>query len=152
METGEKYGYWAMMSDYDMETARVLIAGKRWIYVAYMCHQALERQLKGMYVYYMDKEAPKSHNLPFLFDKLRHCPGFPENGPMDDSTAARFEDFFTEIMFYYMSDYPFSYKRIASRFIDESTGMKLYEQVMGYIGELRSLQPLPGLKEQSGDK
>lgn len=143
MKTSEKYKYWAMLSDYDMETAQVLIDGRRWVYVAYMCHQALERQLKGMYVYYMDKEAPKTHNLPFLFNKLQSCPGFPMMGKLTDEAVARYEDFFTEIMFYYMSDYPFSYKRIVSRFIDESTGRKLYAQVRACIDELRALQPLP---------
>ena len=143
MTKAEKYQYWTMLADYDMETARVLIEGKRWVYVAFMCHQALERQLKGMYVYYMDKEAPKSHNLPFLFDKLRSCPGFPASGTMDGETAARYEDFFTEIMFYYMSDYPFSYKRIASRLIDGNTGIRLYGQVMKCIQDLRTFQPVP---------
>lgn len=143
MTTAEKYQYWAMLADYDMDTARVLIEGKRWVYVAYLCHQALERQLKGMYAYYMDKEAPKSHNLPFLFDRLHSCPGFPQNGVMNGEVTARFEDFFTEVMFYYMSDYPFSYKRIVSRLIDGDTGMKLYERVLDCIAELRTFQPLP---------
>ena len=89
MTTAEKYRYWAMLADYDLETARVLIEAKRWVYVAYMCHQALERQLKGMYVYYSDKEAPKSHNLPFLFDKLQGCSGFPAAGRMDDVAVGR---------------------------------------------------------------
>lgn len=143
MTKAEKYQYWAMLADYDMETARVLIDGSRWVYVAFMCHQALERQLKGMYVYYADKEAPKSHNLPFLFDKLQNCPGFPAEGALDDGAIARYEDFFTEIMFYYMSDYPFSYKRITSRLIDRNTGMKLYEQVKKCMEELRTFQPMP---------
>lgn len=143
MKTSEKYKYWAMLADYDMDTARVLIDGERWVYVAYMCHQALERQLKGMYVFYMDKEAPKSHNLPFLFNRLQSFPGFPMQGALDDGMIAKYEDFFTEIMFYYMSDYPFSYKRIVSRFIDGETGKRLYEQVKACIDELRAFQPLP---------
>lgn len=143
MKTAEKYKYWAMLSDYDMETAQVLMDNGRWVYVAYMCHQALERQLKGMFVYYMDKEAPKTHNLPFLFDKLRHCEGFPAIGTMDADAAAGYEDFFTEVMYYYMSDYPFSYKRIVSRFIDEETGRRLYQQVADCLAGLRAMQPAP---------
>lgn len=143
MKTSEKYKYWAMLADYDMDTAKVLIDGERWVYVAYMCHQALERQLKGMFVFYADKEAPKSHNLPFLFNKLQNCPGFPMLGTMGDEQAAQLEDFFSEIMFYYMSDYPFSYKRIVSRFIDGETGTQLYDKVRACIAELRAFQPLP---------
>ena len=157
MKTADKYKYWAMLCDYDMDTAQVLIEGKRWVYVAYMCHQALERQLKGMYVYYLNKEAPKTHNLPFLFDKLQNTPGFPECGALAPEKSVQMEDFFTEVMFYYMSDYPFSYKRVTSRFIDEATGRQLFGQVCDCIQELRALQPLPELvdieeERQNGKK
>lgn len=66
----EKYSYWMMLADYDLETVKVLINGGRWVYVTFLCHQAMERQLKGMYVYYTDKEAPKTHNISFLLRKL----------------------------------------------------------------------------------
>lgn len=143
MKTAEKYKYWAMLCDYDLETAQVLIDGKRWVYVAYMCHQALERQLKGMYVYYTNKEAPKTHNLPFLFDKLQKCASFPEQNALTEDARAQLEDFLTEVMFYYMSDYPFSYKRVVSRFIDEETGLSLFRQVRDAVKLLRTMQPEP---------
>ena len=50
MKKLEKYAYWLMLSNYDLETIETLIAGKRWVYVTYLCQQAIERQLKGMYV------------------------------------------------------------------------------------------------------
>jgi HEPN domain-containing protein len=134
-----------MLSDYDIETAKVLIAGKRWVYVAYMCHQALERQLKGMYVYHFDKEAPKTHNLGFLFERITSHPAFLEG--IDESKLnahkEECEDFLAEVMFYYMSDYPFSYKNIVSRFIDARRANELFENVLRIISWLRSLQPIP---------
>lgn len=45
MKTIDKYKYWVMLSDYDLDTAEVLVDGKRWVYVAFMCQQAIERQL-----------------------------------------------------------------------------------------------------------
>lgn len=143
MTSAEKYSYWALLADYDIETAHVLIEGKRWVYVAYMCHQCLERQLKGMLVYYSDKEPPKTHNLAFLFDKLRKLPHFPENGGLTEESGNALEDFFTEITFYYVSDYPFSYKHLTNRFIDEDTGRRLYREVSRCLTMLRSLQALP---------
>ena len=143
MKPSEKYKYWVMLSDYDIETAKVLIDNEKWVYVAYMCHQALERQLKGMYVYYINKEAPKTHNLAFLFDKLNKSEGFPLFGSIDKQTRNKYEDFFTVVTFYYVSDYPFSYKSIAGRFIDEKTGKKLYKEVVECVEFLRSLQPKP---------
>ena len=33
----DKCGYWLMLSDYDLGTIDALIAGKRWVYVAFLC-------------------------------------------------------------------------------------------------------------------
>jgi len=145
MKTMEKYKYWVMLSDYDIDTAKVLIAGRRWVYVAYMCHQAIERQLKGMYVYHLDKEAPKTHNLGFLFERIISNPAFLEGineGKLNEHKE-ECEDFFAEVMFYYMSDYPFSYKNIVSRFIDAKRAHELFNNVLSILSWLRSLQPMP---------
>jgi HEPN domain-containing protein len=146
MRPEEKYKYWAMLADYDLDTAKVLMAGERWAYVAYVCQQALERQLKGMYVYYVGKEAPKSHNLPFLFEAVKNSSGFPQCRDPEVFTAERSddcEDFLTEVMFYYMSDYPFSYKRIVSRFIGADLGRELFAKTCKTVAWLRILQPPP---------
>lgn len=145
MKTADKYKYWLMLSQYDLDTARVLIEGERWVYVAYMCQQALERQIKGMYVYHLGKEAPKSHNLGFLFEAVTASPGFQRTVPSAFLEERRdtCEDFLTEVMFFYMSDYPFSYKKIANRFIDEATANELYRRTRETIALLRSLQPMP---------
>ena len=66
----DKCGYWLMLSDYDMGTIDALIQGERWVYVAFLCQQATERQLKAMYVYFMEAEPPKTHNVNFLFSKI----------------------------------------------------------------------------------
>ncbi len=145
MNSADKYKYWVMLSQYDLDTARVLIDGERWVYVAYMCQQALERQLKGMYVYHIDKEAPKGHNLGFLFEKVCSAPQF--QGAVDAQALAAgkdaCEDFLIEVMFFYMSDYPFSYKKITSRFIDGTLALDLFERTLRQIDFLRSLQPMP---------
>ena len=145
MKTADKYKYWLMLSQYDLDTARVLIDGERWVYVAYMCQQALERQIKGMYVYHIGKEAPKSHNLGFLFEAVTSSPGFQSAVPsaLSEERREACEDFLTEVMFFYMSDYPFSYKKIANRFIDAATASELYRRTRETIALLRSLQPMP---------
>ncbi|HPE15946.1 MAG TPA: HEPN domain-containing protein [Oscillospiraceae bacterium] len=144
MKTADKYKYWLMLSQYDLDTARVLIDGERWVYVAYMCQQALERQIKGMYVYHIGKEAPKSHNLGFLFESVTSSPGFQSaDSPFSEERKEACEDFLTEVMFFYMSDYPFSYKKIANRFIDAATASELYRRTRETIAFLRSLQPIP---------
>lgn len=143
MKRVEKYGYWLMLSDYDLGTIDALVAGKRWVYVAFLCQQATERQLKSMYVYYLDAEPPKTHNVNFLFSKIIESEQF-----LGEADQARFEErregcenFLVDVMFYYLSDYPFSYKNIASRFVDEKLALELFEKTKDYVLWLRSFQP-----------
>lgn len=145
MKKLEKYRYWMMLSDYDLDTIDVLVEGKRWVYVAYLCQQAVERQLKGMYVYYLNSEAPKTHNINFLFSKLLALEEFPDIGTHEDVEERReqCEDFLIEAMFYYMSDYPFSYKNIMNRFVDEDIALDLYASTKDMIAWLRAFQPGP---------
>ena len=145
MKRLEKYRYWLMLSDYDIETIDVLAEGKRWVYVAYLCQQAVERQLKGMYVYYYNSEAPKTHNINFLFSKLLAHEGFPEVRTREDVEERRdeCEDFLIDAMFYYMSDYPFSYKNIMNRFVGEENAMELYGRTRDMVAWLRDFQPGP---------
>ena len=70
MNKQEKCGYWLMLSDYDLGTIETLIKGERWVYVAYLCQQAVERQLKGMYVYFMEAEPPRRTTSTSCFRRL----------------------------------------------------------------------------------
>ncbi len=38
---------WIALSDYDLETARHMLATGRYLYVIFMCHLALEKMLKA---------------------------------------------------------------------------------------------------------
>lgn len=143
MDSYNKYTYWLMLSDYDIDTIDCLIKGERWVYVAFLCQQAIERQLKGMYVYYNDSEAPKTHNVNFLFAKIQNCEKFmlhPEAARFNDRKT-ECEDFLIDVMFYYISDYPFSYKNIMNRFVNKENALKLYEKTKEMLAWLRSFQP-----------
>ncbi len=150
MKKLDKYRYWLMLSDYDLDTIEVLIKGKRWVYVAYLCQQAVERQLKGMYVFYYNSEAPKTHNVNFLFSKLMATQEFPFLGTRRhvEERLDECEDFLIDAMFYYMSDYPFSYKNIMNRFVGEENAMNLYRRTRSVIAWLRGFQPIPGAADE----
>lgn len=152
MNKEQKYGYWLMLSDYDLNTIDCLIAGERWVYVAYLCQQAVERQLKGMYVYYTNTEAPKTHNLSFLFKKVCDSEKFRQEAEQTSFAEhrAEAEDFLIDLMFYYMSDYPFSYKNISSRFVGKDLALQLYAKARSTVEWLRSFQPeveLPSIEK-----
>lgn len=138
----EKYLYWVVVSDYDFATARDLIGCKRWAYVSFLCQQAVERLLKGMFVCHTGKEAPKSHNIPFLMNKLAEHPRFQDTVPGNrfHKEKSEFEDFALDLMFYYMTDYPFSYKSVMNRFIEGKTALEIYEKTEKMITWLKSFQ------------
>lgn len=62
----EKIQYWVDIAEYDLETARVMLEGKRFLYVGFMCHQAIEKILKGYYVLIKQSTAPYTHSLTSL--------------------------------------------------------------------------------------
>lgn len=62
----EKVTYWLDIADYDLETAETLYNGGRWLYVAFMCHQVIEKTLKAYWCYTQESEPPYTHNLTRL--------------------------------------------------------------------------------------
>ena len=56
--------HWLDMAEYDLETARAMLSAKRYLYVAFMCHQTIEKTLKAVIAGADDNvEPPKVHNL-----------------------------------------------------------------------------------------
>jgi len=39
----DKAKYWIDIADYDIETAKAMLVSKRYLYVGFMCHQAIEK-------------------------------------------------------------------------------------------------------------
>lgn len=68
--------YWLELADYDMETARAMLSTRRLLYVIFMCHQVIEKALKGVYTSRCKAISPKLHalvklaELSALFDEM----------------------------------------------------------------------------------
>jgi len=69
MKIEEKISYWVEISEYDLETAKAVLQKKRFLYVGFMCHQAIEKILKGYYSSVLLKNPPFSHNLSALAEE-----------------------------------------------------------------------------------
>ena len=69
MNKKEKIEYWLDIADYDLGTARAMMDADRYLYVIFMCQQAIEKLLKAIYINKIDGEPPRSHNLAFVFKK-----------------------------------------------------------------------------------
>lgn len=60
---------WIALADYDMETARHMLATERYLYVIFLCHLAIEKLLKA-HVAEVTKTVPiKTHDLIYLVKK-----------------------------------------------------------------------------------
>ncbi len=66
MNHNKKINYWVDISCYDLESAKVMLEGKRFLYVGFMCHQAIEKILKGYYVFVHGDNPPYTHRLGYL--------------------------------------------------------------------------------------
>ena len=58
----DKVAYWLDIATYDADTAETLYNGGRWLYVAFMCHQATEKTLKAYWCGTMPEDPPFTHN------------------------------------------------------------------------------------------
>lgn len=59
----DKVAYWLDIADYDLETAKAMFTTRRWLYVAFMCHQVLEKTLKAYWCATQPTDPPYTHNL-----------------------------------------------------------------------------------------
>ena len=67
MDDFDKTVYWTDMSKYDYDTAKAMLKTKRYLYVGFMCHQAVEKMLKAIFVSTKAPETlPYIHNLTKL--------------------------------------------------------------------------------------
>jgi len=62
----DKVKYWITISQYDLDTAKAMLETKRYLYVGFMCHQAVEKILKALYCLEHNEDALYTHNLIFL--------------------------------------------------------------------------------------
>jgi len=61
---------WIKMSEYDLKTAEAMLETERYLYVAFMCQQAIEKILKAIYCQEKNELPPRTHNLLYLLDIL----------------------------------------------------------------------------------
>jgi len=70
--------YWIDIADYDIETAKAMLVSKRFLYVGFMCHQAIEKTIKAYYCSIKDDIPPFTHNLKNLAERCELLPVFSE--------------------------------------------------------------------------
>jgi HEPN domain-containing protein len=76
LDNNEKYSYWEEYAQYDLDTANVMFETGRYVYSVFMCQQAIEKIVKGIYVLYTGEEPVKTHNIALVFNNLCDCEDF----------------------------------------------------------------------------
>ena len=70
MNIQDKFEYWRDIAQYDLETAQAMFTTGRWLYVVFMCQQAIEKLCKGLYLLFIDDNVPKIHDINSLISKF----------------------------------------------------------------------------------
>ena len=65
---------WVERAEYDVETARAMLAAGRYLYVLFCCQQAVEKALKALIVERTGELPPRIHSLPRLAEVLALAP------------------------------------------------------------------------------
>jgi HEPN domain-containing protein len=129
----EKFDYWLDHATYDLETAEAMCASGRWAYVVFMCQQAIEKLVKGLYLLYVDDVIPRLHNIEAIF--MRFADQVPE--PLSDERRLLFE----QLARYYLETRYTEYKEKISRITTGETARALLAQTKEAFQWLLTLKP-----------
>lgn len=145
MDREQKFSYWEDIAQYDLETARAMLASSRYLYVVFMCQQSLEKLVKGLFVMFCGSEPPRSHNIAQIFKQVL------ESGDYEFKNDAGFigkydkcNEFFIKLLAYYIAErYP-SYKEKLSQAVDQQEAAEVLarsEEVFEWLLSLKQFAP-----------
>lgn len=133
----EKYEHWEDIAKYDLETAEAMFHAGRYLYVVFMCQQAIEKLTKGLYILKKGEEAPKTHNI---YNVLKNT---FDTDLKDDSFTEKekeYAPFFAELLAYYISErYP-SYREKLSKSVKQAKASEVLNRSREVFAWLQSLQ------------
>ena len=133
IDAQEKYEYWLDIAQYDLDTAETMLKGGRWLYVVFMCQQAVEKLVKGLYVLYVDDNVPKTHNIRILVEKF-------ENHLPEEVTDKRY-NLFEDLTIHYLNGRYADYKQKLSERLNEQAATEFYNQTKEVFAWLLTMKP-----------
>lgn len=131
MDRKEKYTYWLDISEYDMVTADSMFGSDRYLYVVFMCQQALEKLAKGLHCYFIDDNVPRVHNISFILNKVIDKLDID----VDEETFALCDRL---AAYYLQGRYP-SYKEKISKLINKDEAKEVLELSKEVFSWMKSL-------------
>jgi HEPN domain-containing protein len=117
MNSQQKFEYWLDIAQYDLKTADAMYKTGRWLYVAFMCQQAIEKLVKGLYILYNNDKVPKIHNIGKVIKKFEN----KLHKPITDELYSFFDNLAT---YYIEARYP-DYKAKLSLLLDKDVAKSI---------------------------
>lgn len=142
MNDEEKYEYWEDIAQYDLSSAKAMLHSGRYLYVVFMCQQALEKLVKGLYVLYTGTEPPRTHNIWLVFSRVFEKDIYKNKitDPMFEQKIEKYRPFFAELIAYYLSErYP-SYRQKLSTSIQADKAKRVMQRTEEVFTWLKSLK------------
>jgi HEPN domain-containing protein len=133
IDAQEKYEYWLDIAQYDLETADAMLLSGRWLYVVFMCQQALEKLVKGLYTLYVIDNVPKTHNISYLVQEF-------EDKLSEPVTDERY-DLFRKLHTFYINGRYTDFKQKLSVIVDKREAETFFEQTKEVFAWLLTLKP-----------
>jgi HEPN domain-containing protein len=114
--TDKIVAHWIERSQYDIDTAKAMLDAGRYLYVAYMCQQAIEKIFKGLIAQEGQENFP-IHNLNRLAEIAMIS---------KELTSEQF-NFLAELTPYHIEARYGDYKESLSEIINETKAQKVYK-------------------------
>ena len=129
----DKYEYWLSYAQNDMDSAEVMLRSGRWFYTVFMCQQAIEKLVKGLYILCIDDNVPRLHDINNIFDQFKDK--LPEQ--TTDEQAGLFD---TLSQFYLKSRYP-DYTSALSALTTSEIAQSIYQKTREAYQWLLTMKP-----------
>jgi HEPN domain-containing protein len=114
----DKYvSHWLDRSNYDLETAKAMLDAGRYLYVAYMCQQAIEKLLKAIIAQHGKENLP-IHNL----NRLAELAELASELKVDQV------DLFAELTAFHIEARYGDYKESLSEIVDVEKAKTIFDQ------------------------
>ncbi|MBI5873245.1 MAG: HEPN domain-containing protein [Candidatus Omnitrophica bacterium] len=120
---------WLEISAEDLQAAETMLAGGRYLYVIFMCQQAVEKMLKAVYVKNKKEVPPRTHNLLYLIDVLDIDVGGANRALLSELNQ-----------FYLESRYPGERMKLAKE-VDKIRAQEVFLKTKGVLECLKQLLP-----------
>ncbi len=123
MITNERVQYWLDVANEDLSLAEYIFKGGRWLYTAFMCHQAIEKTIKAYWVNVREDEPPYIHSHIKL---LKGC------GLADIMTDEQLRFIDIMVPMNIEARYP-DYKREVAKSLNENAAKHILEQTKQFL-------------------